>query len=73
MIPKFRADALANGLDYDEKKERETIQTFALAVDKALGLAEDAIPQPLPAWNAVEEIVPGLKEAIVAAVERDNN
>jgi len=72
MIPKYRADALANGLEYDEEKERETIQAFALAVDKALGLAKDAIPQPLPAWNAVEEIVPGLKEAIVAAVERDN-
>jgi len=72
MIPKYRADALANGLEYDEEKERETLKTFAAAVEKALGLKEHEIPQPLPAWNEAEGIIPGLKEAIVEAVERDN-
>ena len=73
MIPKYRADALANGLDYNEEKEREAIEAFAKAVDKALGLGEGEIPEPLPAWGEVEEIVPGLMEAIVEAVVRDNS
>jgi len=72
MIPKYRADALANGLEYDEKKEKEAVETFAKSVEKAIGLKEDEIPEPLPAWEEVEGIVPGLKEAIVEAVERDN-
>jgi len=72
MIPRYRADALTNGLDYDEEKEREMVETLALVVDKALGLAADEIPEPLPAWEEVEGIVPGLMDEIVAAVERDN-
>jgi glucosyl-3-phosphoglycerate synthase len=72
MIPKYRADAEANGLDYDEEKEREAVQTFAAAVEKALGLGEDEIPEPLPAWNEVEKVVPGLMDRIVDAVVRDN-
>lgn len=72
MIPKYRADALANGLEYDEEKEIEALETFAGAVEKALSLSEEDIPQPLPAWKEVEGIVSGLKEAIAEAVERDN-
>ncbi len=72
MIPKYRTDALANGLNYNEEREREAVQTFARAVEKATGLKEDEIPEPLPAWKEVEEIVPGLMDAIVAAVEKDN-
>jgi glucosyl-3-phosphoglycerate synthase len=72
MIPKYRADALAGGLEYNEKKEREAVETFSMAVEKALELPGEAIPEPLPAWNAIEKMVPGLKEAIVEAVERDN-
>jgi glucosyl-3-phosphoglycerate synthase len=73
MIPKYRADALANGLEYDENKEREAIKTFAVAVEKATGLKEDEIPELLPAWGEVETVVPGLKETIVEAVEKDNS
>ncbi len=73
MIRKYRADALANGLEYDEKKEREAVETFARAVEKAIGLRKDEIPDPLPAWEEVDGIVPGLKEKIVEAVERDNS
>lgn len=73
MVPKYRADALINGLDYDEEKETKTIQTFASAVEKALGLNEFEIPRPLPAWKEAEGIVPGLKEEIVKAVEKDNS
>jgi glucosyl-3-phosphoglycerate synthase len=72
LIPKYRSDALANGLDYDEDKEKEMVQTFATAVEKALGLNEFEIPRPLPAWREVKGIVPGLKERIVEAVEKDN-
>ena len=73
MVPKYRADALINGLDYDEEKETKTIQTFASAVEKAMGLNEFEIPRPLPAWEEAEGIVPGLKEEIVRAVEKDNS
>ena len=73
MIPKYRADALANGLEYDEKKEKEAVETFAKSVEKAIGLKEDEILEPLPAWGEVENIVPGLMERIVDAVVRDNS
>ena len=73
LIPRYRADALVNGLHYDADKEKEMIQTFATAVEKALGLNEFEIPRPLPAWEEAEGIVPGLKEAIVKAVEKDND
>jgi glucosyl-3-phosphoglycerate synthase len=73
MIPKYRADALANGLNYNEEREKEAVQAFARAVEKATGLKENEIPEPLPAWGEVEGIVPGLMSAFVAAVERDNS
>lgn len=73
LIPKYRADALTNGLDYDEEKERKAVQTFAKAVEKALGLNEFEIPRPLPAWNEVVDKAPGLMGDIVEAVEKDNN
>jgi len=72
MIPKYRADALASGLDYDLDKEMEALETFSRAVEKAMGMKEEDIPAPLPAWNEVEKMVPGLKKAIVEAVEKDN-
>jgi len=72
MIPKYRADALANGLNYNEEREKEAVQAFARAVEKATGLKENEIPEPLPAWGEVENIVPGLMERIVEAVELDN-
>ncbi|UCF88232.1 MAG: glycosyl transferase [bacterium] len=72
MIPKYRADALASGLDYDEAKEYEAVETFAGAIEKALSYGADDIPPPLPPWNEVENIAPGLREAIVEAVEKDN-
>jgi glucosyl-3-phosphoglycerate synthase len=72
MIPKYRADALASGLDYDDEKEIVALETFARAVEKALGLAGDEIPEPLPAWNEMETVVPGLRQAIVEAVIKDN-
>ncbi len=72
MIPKYRADALASGLNYDDEKEMEALETFARAVEKAQGLADDEIPGPLPAWKEVESVAPGLKQAIVEAVEQDN-
>lgn len=73
MIHKYRADALVNGLEYDEEKEREMVKAFAMAVDKALGFAAEEIPEPLPAWREVEKVVPGLMERIVDAVVRDNS
>jgi glucosyl-3-phosphoglycerate synthase len=73
MLPKYRADALANGLNYNEERERETVQIFARAVEKAMGLKEDEILKPLPAWGEVETVVPGLMDRIVEAVERDNS
>lgn len=72
MIPKYRADALASGLDYNEAKEHEAVETFARAIEKALGIKADDILQPLPAWQEVETICPGLIKEIVEAVERDN-
>ena len=72
MVPRYRADALASGLDYDEEKERQAVDTFTRALERAMGLSATDIPAPLPPWNEVENIVPGLKEAIVEAVEKDN-
>ena len=73
MIPKYRADALASGLDYDLDKEMEALETFIRAVEKAMEMEAEKIPAPLPAWNEVEKTLPGFKEAIVEAVEKDNS
>ena len=43
------------------------------AARASLSLEPGAIPGPLPAWGEIEGIVPGLKEEIVRAVERDNS
>jgi len=73
MIPKYKADALASGLSYDLDKEMEALETFVGAVEHALGPASGEIPGPLPAWNSVEDIIPGLQDAIVEAVVKDNS
>jgi glucosyl-3-phosphoglycerate synthase len=72
MIPKYRSDALVNNLDYDEEGEAAVIETFASAVEKALTLKPGVLPEPLPAWNMAEGIVPGLMRRIVEAVGKDN-
>jgi glucosyl-3-phosphoglycerate synthase len=73
VVPSYRADALANGLAYDQDKELAAIDIFAAAVEVSLHRMDDEeeLP-PLPAWEEVEGIVPGLKEAIVKAVNKDN-
>ena len=73
MIPAFRADALVNGLPYDEEKEKATVKTFSRALEEAMGLLEKGgIIAPLPPWNETEKLIPGLTDAIVEAVKRDN-
>ena len=74
MVPGYRADALANGLAYDQDKELGAIDTFAAAVKVALSrLGEEQALGPLPAWGEVEGIVPGLSKAVYEAVVRDNS
>lgn len=72
MIPRYRADALVNGLEYDETGEAEAVRTFTAAVSKAAGLSGEDLPEPLPSWAETEKLVPGLRDAIVAAVNGDN-
>lgn len=73
MIPSYRADALANGLVYDEKGETAVIDTFTKAVQTAMGLTDKkSMIEPLPAWKAAEKVVPELQKRIVEAVEKDN-
>jgi glucosyl-3-phosphoglycerate synthase len=74
MVPGYRADALANGLIYDKEKELGAIDTFAAAVEIALShMGEEQALGPLPSWEEVEGIVPGLSKAVFEAVERDNS
>jgi glucosyl-3-phosphoglycerate synthase len=72
MLEKL-VEGLANGLAYDQDKELAAIDIFAAAVEVSLHRMDDEeeLP-PLPAWEEVEGIVPGLKEAIVKAVNKDN-
>jgi glucosyl-3-phosphoglycerate synthase len=73
MIPSYRADALANGLEYDEDVEMKAVDTFTDALRTAMGLnGERSTLKPLPAWKEIEKMVPGLMEEIVEAVKEDN-
>lgn len=74
MIPLYRADALANGLNYDDGAEREAVGIFTRAVEVARGrLAGKQNYPPLPPWNEVEERLPGIKEAVFKAVQEEGN
>jgi glucosyl-3-phosphoglycerate synthase len=74
MIPAYRADALANGLDYNEDEERAAVETFTGALQAAMELvAAQGLIAPLPAWNEAERALPGFQKRIVEAVERDNS
>ena len=72
FIPMYRADALANGLDYDEDSERLAVETFAKAVESGLERLEFSrkLP-PLPPWRELERSRPGTMEAIAEAVKRE--
>lgn len=73
LIPAYRADALVNGLPYDEGKERAAVETFAKAIEGAAELLDQGgIVAPLPAWKEMEKRSPGLRDAIVKAVKKDN-
>ena len=73
MVSTYRADALANGLAYDQEKELAAIDTFAAAVQLALSrMGEEQELGPLPAWGEMQQVVPGLMERVVEAVVRDN-
>jgi glucosyl-3-phosphoglycerate synthase len=73
MIPAYMADAMVNGLDYDIKQEKATVDTFTEALQAAIELVNTkGMAPPLPAWNKTERAVPGLQQRIVDAVERDN-
>lgn len=72
MIPLYRADARANGLSYDEGSEEQAVRTFAQAVRIAQARLVDkqSLP-PLPMWSEANERIPGLMEAVVEAVRRE--
>ena len=72
-MPKYRADALANGLRFDEAQELLAVKTFTRAVEVArtrLG-SPQSLP-PLPSWSDMAGTVPGLAEGIRDAVEGAN-
>jgi len=73
MIPRYRADSLASGLNYDEDAEQRAIETFSRAVATALNRMESrqSLP-PLPPWEEMEKRVPGLMDAVADAVEKEN-
>jgi glucosyl-3-phosphoglycerate synthase len=72
MIPRYRADALASGLSYDEAAEQMAIETFTRAVEIALGrMKTEQSLSPLPAWEEMEQRVPGLMDAVADAVEKE--
>ena len=71
-VPKYRADALANGLAYDEEGEKSAVGTFAGALQAAVDrLDAPHTDPPLPPWQKVRENSPGLMEAIREAVEKE--
>ncbi len=73
MIPRYRADALANGLIYDVQKEKEAIETFAGSIRKSLDNLERGVAAgPLPSWSSTENLMPGFTDAIVEAVVKDS-
>ena len=72
LIAMYRADALANGLDYDEGAERRAVETFAGAVASGLQrLKVKQNPPPLPAWSEIEQSTPGVMDAIAEAVKHE--
>ena len=73
MIPAYRADALVNGLNYDEEKEKTAVDTFTGALEAAMELTDEGgIIEPLPAWNEMKKRSPGLMGQIMEAVGKDN-
>jgi glucosyl-3-phosphoglycerate synthase len=73
MIPAYRIDALVNGLDYDEEKEKAAVESFAGALKAAMeSTGEGDLAEPLPAWIETGKRSPGLMRRIVEAVEKDN-
>jgi len=73
MIPSYRADALVNGLEYNDQEEKKAVEAFTEALEEALSqTGKGALITPLPPWREMEERVPGFRERIVEAVERDN-
>lgn len=73
QMEKYRADALANGLEYDRDAEQRAVATFEGAVGTAMGrLGGRRILEPLPPWAGVEDMIPGLAAAVREAVVNDN-
>ncbi|GBE14789.1 glucosyl-3-phosphoglycerate synthase [bacterium BMS3Abin14] len=72
FIAMYRADALANGLNYDDEAEKMAVETFAGAVSSGLQRSEGRqdLP-PLPAWRKLERSNPGIMAAIAEAVRNE--
>ena len=74
MLPRYRADALANGLFYSEEREKDAVAIFSRAVGAAAGrLRDSGGEKPLPSWNSTEDLIPGFTDAVAEAVVKDNS
>jgi len=72
LIPMYRADALANGLDYDDGAEKRAVETFAGALASGLlRLKRRQDLPPLPIWSETERSHPGVMSAIAEAVKKE--
>lgn len=72
-VVRYHAEATLNGLDYDLSAETESVEVFAYGIQEATAefLADPAGRLPLPSWQEVEAVLPGIHERFdaIAAME----
>ena len=72
-IRQYRADALMNGLKYDQNEEEQAVEGITSQIVTAgLGYVNDpSLGEELPNWSRVASAIPDFPQALHAAVEAD--
>ncbi|MDX2153683.1 MAG: hypothetical protein SFV54_23270 [Bryobacteraceae bacterium] len=70
MIRRYQADALVNGLRFDQQAERCAVHAFAASLQDAVSefLENPLGATPMPSWNLVESALPELPERLLDTV-----
>lgn len=73
MIARYQADAMLNGLYYDQHEEETAVLTFAKSLrEAAADFLEDPLALPLiPNWNRVSSAIPEIFDILREAVEAE--
>lgn len=74
MIPRYHADALINGLEFDRHEEETAVAAFAKAIQMATeNFLQDPLGIPLiPNWSRITSALPDFLHELKEAVTEDN-